>query len=438
MQSYSPAPVASRRERLAWCFYDFANSGYTTVILTALFNTYFVSVVAVGANASQQGSATLLWTIAMAIANGIVLLCAPILGAIADHSAAKKRFLLASTAGCVIFTAALSLVGPGDIALGMTLIILATIMYSAGENLIAAFLPEIASPEEMGRLSGYGWSIGYLGGLLTLGLCLVYVQWSQAHGGGASDYVPVTCLIVAAIFALAATPTFLWLQERAIAREKLTVKGYIKVGYQRLHHTLNHARQHQDLFRFLLTLTTYHAGINTVIVLAAIYAHEVMGFKMQQTLMLILLVNITAAIGALIFGQLQDRLGSKRSLTLTLIIWITAILLAYSATDTTRFWFAANLIGLALGASQSAGRALVGQFAPPQRSGEFFGLWGLAVRLAAIIGPLTYGAIIYLMNGNHRLAMLSTLLFFIAGLLLLLTVDENRGRKAALEDHWKR
>lgn len=416
--------------------YDFANSGYTTVILTAIFNSYFVGVVAAANSSSQPGSATLLWTIAMAIANGVVLICAPILGAIADHSAAKKRFLLVSTAGCILFTAALSLIGPGDIALGMILIIMATIMYSAGENLIAAFLPEIAPPEEMGRLSGYGWSIGYLGGLLTLGLCLVYVQWSQARGGGASDYVPATCLIVAVIFALAVTPTFLWLQERAIAKENLTLRGYFRIGYQRLHHTLKHARQHRDLFRFLLTLTVYHAGINTVIVLAAIYAQEVMGFQMQQTLVLILIVNITAAIGAFTFGQLQDRIGSKRSLALTLIIWVVAILLAYSATDTSRFWFAANLIGLALGASQSAGRALVGQFAPPQRSGEFFGLWGLAVRLAAIIGPLTYGTVIYLMQGNHRLAILSTLLFFIAGLLLLLTVNEQRGHKAALEDHW--
>ncbi len=432
-----PTPTASRRERAAWCMYDFANSGYTTVILTAIFNSYFVSVVAVATNATQQGSATLLWTIAMAIANGIILLCAPIIGAIADHSAAKKRFLLISTAGCILFTAALSLVGPGDIVLAMILIILATIMYAAGENLIAAFLPELAPPEEMGRLSGYGWGIGYIGGLLTLGLCLAYVKWSQAHGGDASDYVPITCLIVAAIFALAAAPTFLWLQERAVAKEKKTLRGYLNIGYQRLHHTLKHARQHQDLFRFLLTLTIYHAGINTVIVLAAIYAQEVMGFQIEQTLILILIVNITAAIGAFAFGHLQDRLGSKQSLTFTLLIWIIAILLAYSATEPGRFWLAANLIGLALGASQSAGRALVGQLVPPKRSGEFFGLWGLSIRLAAIIGPLSYGAVIYFMNGNHRLALLSTLLFFITGLLLLLTVNEQRGKKAALRDLWQ-
>jgi len=432
----SATTPASQRERFAWCMYDFANSGFTTVVLTAVFNAYFVGVVAADLSTDQNAHATLLWTIAMAVANGLVLICAPILGAIADHSAAKKRFLIFTTVGCILFTALLSLVGPGDIVLGMTLVILATIMFSTGESLIAAFLPEITSPEQMGRLSGYGWSIGYLGGLLTLGLCIIYIDWAQAQGYSPQDFVPTTNLIVAVIFALAALPTLLWLKERAIAMNSLSPRGYIKKGFTRLRHTFKNARQHQDLFRFLLSLTTYHAGINTVIVLAAIYAQEVMHFTTKDTLLLIMVVNITAAIGALVFGHLQDRIGSKTSLILTLIIWIIAIGIIYSATETATFWLAANLIGIALGASQSAGRAMVGQFAPPQRSGEFFGLWGLAVRLAAIIGPLTYGATIYLMQGNHRLAILSTLLFFILGLILLLTVNEQRGKQAALQDHW--
>jgi len=414
--------------------YDFANSGYTTVVLTAVFNAYFVGVVAGGGE--HDGSATLLWTIAMAAANGLVLLCAPVLGAIADHSAAKKRFLIASTIGCILFTSLLSTVGPGDIASGMVLVILATVMFSAGENFIAAFLPEIAPPEHMGRLSGYGWTIGYVGGLLTLGLCIAYIQWAEAQGQAAQQYMPTTNLIVAVVFLLTALPTLIWLRERAVAAEPHSLKGYIGVGFQRLHHTLRHARQHRDLFRFLLCLTVYGAGINTVVVLAAVYAQQVMGFTARDTLMLIMVVNVTAAVGAFTFGHVQDRIGSRTTLMLTLIIWIIAIGIAYAGTSVTSFWLAANLIGVSLGASQSAGRALVGLFSPPQRSGEFFGLWGLAMRLAAIIGPLTYGAAIYLLQGNHRLAILSTLLFFIAGLLLLFTVNEKRGRQAAIQDHW--
>jgi UMF1 family MFS transporter len=411
--------------------YDFANSGYTTVVLTAIFNAYFVGVVAAAAG---HGHATLYWTVAMSIANGLVLLTAPVIGAIADFGAHKKRFLAVTTVGCISFTTLLSLAGPGDMVLAMTLVILATVMFTAGENLIAAFLPEIAPPKDMGRISGYGWSLGYFGGLLVLGMCLAYVSWAEGRGKGASDYVPVTMLITAAMFALAATPTFLWLRERASESLLPTGEHYLVIGFRRVKHTLHEARHFQDLFRFLITLTVFHSGIYTVIVLAAIYAQQVMGFTTQDTIAMILVVNVTAAVGAFVFGWLQDRLGSVRTLALTLLLWIVALVIAYLNDDRVVFWVVANLIGLALGSSQSAGRALVGQFSPPGRSAEFFGLWGLAVKLAAIIGPLSYGMITAISLGNHRLALLSTTAFFVLGLVLLVTVNESRGRAAAEEE----
>jgi len=410
--------------------YDFANSGYTTVVLTAVFNAYFVGVVA--SDGARNGSATLLWTVAMAIANILVLGSAPILGAIADHGAHKKRFLALTTIGCVLFTAALGFVGQGDVALGMSLVILASLMFASGENFIAAFLPEIAAQNDMGRISAYGWSLGYLGGVLVLGMCLVYIQWAQAHGATAVQYVPVTMWITASMFALAALPTFLWLRERAVPQFLAPGESYLRIGFARVRHTLLHARHYRDLFRFLITLTVYYCGINTVVVLAAIYAQEVMGFSMQENIVLILVVNVTAAVGALAFGLIQDRLGSVPTLAMTLVIWIMALVIAYFTDSRAAFWVVANLIGLSLGSSQSAGRALVGQFSPPQRAAEFFGLWGLAGKLAAVVGPLVYGLVTYLSHGNHRLALLATCVFFITGLLLLLTVDERRGRAAAI------
>lgn len=424
---HSFEPV-TRRERLAWCMYDFANSGFTTVILTAIFNAYFVGVIAAG---SGNGSATLLWTLTMAAANALVLLSAPVVGAIADYSGAKKRFLTVTTIGCVIFTALLYFAGPGDVALAMGLVILATFMFASGENLIAAFLPEISTPQTIGRLSGYGWALGYLGGLLTLALCLGYVTYAEQQGIEAAHYVPVTNLIVAALFGIAALPTLLWLRERAGVAESFDSAHIVRQGFSRLRATLHQARLHTDLFRFLLALTTYYAGIHIVIVLAAVYAQEVMGFKTQDTIVLIMVVNVTAAIGAFLFGHLQDRIGSLRCIAITLVIWIAAIICAYFAVDEWLFWVAANLIGTALGGAQSAGRALVGQFTPSGRQGEFFGLWGLATKLSAIVGPLTYGAMVYLFAGDHRIALLSTLAFFIFGLVLLASVDEKRGREAA-------
>lgn len=408
--------------------YDFANSSYTTVVLTAVFNAYFVAVVA---GTSGSGLATLLWTVATSIANVLVLTSAPLLGAIADHGAFKKRFLAVTTAGCVLFTAALAFVGPDDVLPAMLLLIGSAFMFHTSEDLIAGFLPEIAAPDDMGRVSGYGWSLGYVGGLVVLALCLGYVQWAQARGQTATQYVPVTMLITAAAFALAALPTFFWLRERARRQPFRPGERYLRAGLVRVRDTLRHARRYRDLFRFLVTLAVYYAGIYTVIVLAAVYAQQVMGFNTQDTIVMILVVNVTAALGAFGFGFLQDRLGSVRTLALTLIVWMVALVVAYFVETRAGFWVVANLVGVALGSSQSAGRALVGQFSPPERSAEFFGLWGLAQKTAAVVGPLVYGLVAWVTQGNHRLALLVTSVFFFVGLALLMTVNETRGRMAA-------
>jgi UMF1 family MFS transporter len=420
---------ASRREKLAWAMYDFANSGYTTVVLTTIFSAYFVAVVA-GELAS--GTATFLWTLAIGCANVIVLLSAPIVGAIADYRASKKRFLLFTTVGCALATALLALAGAGDVVLGMVLLVISAIMFSSGENLISAFLPEIVPVHKMGRMSGYGWGLGYFGGLLTLGLCLTYITWAQQQGQVEQQIVPVTMLITAVIFALAAMPTFIWLRERATPSPLSSSTSYFTAAVQRIRHTLAEASHLPDLFRFLSAMVVYQSGVATVVVLSAIYASEVMGFDTSALVVLIMVVNVTAAVGALLFGHVQDKFGSVRTLSITLAVWTLAIFIMAIADDRADVWLAGNLIGLALGASQSVGRALMAQLTPVTRSAEFFGLWGMANRLAAIVGPLSYGLISYFSDGNHRLAILSTLLFFIAGLFLLLRVNEKRGRVAAL------
>ncbi len=427
-------PLAPRRELFAWAMYDFANSGYTTVVLTTIFNAYFVGVVVGAASGFTEGMGTLLWTVAVSVPNALVLVSAPVLGAMADHYAAKKRLLGTTTIGCVVCTALLALTGPGDVWLAMTLVVLSNLTFATGENLIAAFLPEISHQENMGRVSAYGWALGYLGGLTVLAVCLAYVTWAQHNGLIAAQYVPVTMLIVAVAFALAATPTFLWLKERAIPTPSGHGARYLSVGFQRLRHTLAESRRFRDLFRFLVALTLYYCGINTVVVLAAIFAQEIMGFGTSDTIVLVMVVNVTAALGAFLFGQVQDRLGSVPTLAVTLLIWIAAIGLAFWTTRRADFWIVANLVGIALGSSQASGRALIGQFAPPARAAEFFGLWGFAGKLAAVIGPLSYGLITYLTAGNHRLAILSTAFFFVAGLSVLATVNETRGRTAAVRE----
>jgi len=411
------------REVWSWALYDFANSGYTTVVITALFSAYFVAEVA-----GNAPWATFAWTSALALSYALIMVTAPPLGAWADRHAAKKRLLLMSTAGCVLFTAALALAGRGDVALAMLLIVLSNYFFGTGENLIAAFLPELARGEAMGRVSGWGWGLGYLGGLVALGLCLVYVSQAQAGGAGADEFVPVTMLITAGLFVLASTPTFLFLRERAQPRPEMPASSWRALAGT----ALQVMRDFPDLRRFLFCLTCYQAGIQTVIALAAIYAQQAMGFTLRDTLQLILVVNITAAIGALAFGYVQDRLGHVRAIALILAGWILTVLLAWRADSAALFWLAANGVGLCLGSSQSAGRALVGWLSPPGREAEFFGLWGFAVKCSSILGPLTYGAVSWISGGDHRLAMLVTGGFFVAGLILLRGIDAGRGRLRAM------
>jgi UMF1 family MFS transporter len=407
------------REVWAWSMYDFANSAYTTVVITAVFGAFFV-----GAVAGNAPWATFAWTAALSISYAAILFTGPLIGAWADAHAAKKRLLLASTIGCVLFTALLYAVGPGTVALALVLVAVSNYFFGTGENLIAAFLPELADSHAMGRVSGWGWSFGYLGGLAALGLSLAYIMGS---GRPAAEAVPVTMLITAAFFALAAAPTFLFLRERAVPQPRMDSP------WTRIRDTLAHAQRYRDLRRFLLCILFYQAGITAVVALAAIYAEQAMKFTMQQTITLILVVNATAAIGAFGFGYLQDRIGHVRSLALTLAGWILMVLIAGLAEGATMFWLAANLAGLCMGSSQAAGRAVVGYLAPPARLAEFFGLWGLAVKAASIFGPLTYGAVTWIFSGNHRLGIFATGIYFVVGLVLLSGIDIERGRRAALQ-----
>ncbi len=413
-------PGVGRREVWSWAMYDFANSGYTTVVLTTVFNAYFVGVVAAG-----HAWGTLALTAALSLSYLIVMVSMPALGARADARAGHRRLLFSSTAGCVLATAVLASVGPGDIAWGLFWLAASNVFYCVGESAVASFLPGLARPESMGRVSGWGWSFGYCGGMLALGLALWVASDAGSRGLPAQDYVPWIMGLTAGFFALAALPSFLWLREPAstATAPALAVLAQLRRAWQETR------RDYPDFRRLLMCIACYQAGITVVITLSAVYATEVMGFDMRQTMMLVFLVNIAAAIGAFGFGYLQDRIGHKRALAITLCGWLVMVGLAVSAQSLPVFWSAAGLAGLCMGTSQSAGRAMVGVLAPARRPAEFFALWTFAVQLAAVVGPLTYGLLVWLTQGNHRAALLATGVFFLAGLWLLGRLDFVRGQQ---------
>lgn len=416
-----------RREVLAWALYDFANSGYATVVLTAVYNVFFVDVIAGGASWG-----TLAWTSALSFSSLVALMLAPALGAWADANRGKKRLLAWSTAGCVLATAALALPGPSDVWFAAALIVISNVCFSLAEGLIAAFLPELAQPAALGRVSGWGWSFGYFGGMLTLGASLVLVLHAQALNQPATTYVPQTMFIVAGVFALASVPTFLWLRERGVVLSAGTTKDSRIQTKSAARAFLATLRQFPDFAALLVCAVFYQAGIAVVIALAAVYAQAVMKFDMTQTMMLVFTVNIAAAIGAFGFGHVQDRVGHRLALALTIVAWIAMVLIAALTSSSELFWLAATLAGLAMGSSQSCGRALTGLLAPPDRVAEFFGFWTVAVRTASIIGPITYGLVTWVTDGDHRRAILATGGFFVMGLILLFRVNVQRGQSTAL------
>jgi MFS transporter, UMF1 family len=421
-------PPPSAKELWAWSMYDFANSGYTTVVITAIFNAYFVSVIAGGAS-----WATLLWTTIFAISYVIVMFLGPVLGRYADRFAIKKKMLLISTIGCVVTTLALAPVaarGNEWLWVACVVFILSNMFYAFGENFTGSFLPELATSKDIAKVSAWGWSLGYVGGLITLGICLWWVTKSQAAGAKATEFVPMTLVITAVIYALASLPTFLFLRERAEPNPNVTRDSLWRT-FQR---SVAQLKNYPDLKRFFWAAVAYQAGLAVVISLASVYAEQALGFKMADTIKLLLVVNVSAAIGAFLFGYIQDRIGHKPTLMITLVMWIFTVLVAYFWHTQTGFWVAANFAGLCLGASQSGGRALVGVMSPKAQLAEFYGLWGVVVRLAGIIGPMLYGIVTWITDNNHRLALLATGSMFVIGLIVLRRVDVARGEQAAISE----
>jgi MFS transporter, UMF1 family len=244
--------------------------------------------------------------------------------------------------------------------------------------------------------------------------------------------VPVTMLITAVLYGAASLVTFRLLGERAQPDRHALHEGGLAASLHQLRRTFANARQFEDFMWLMVCCVCYQGGVAVAVTLAAIYAQTVIGFRQQETMVLVFVLNIAAAAGAFAWGYLQDRIGHKIALGSTLIGWIATCVIAAVTTTKGGFWLAATIAGLCMGSSQSAGRALAGMFAPPKQLAEFYGLWGFAVRLASIIGPLTYGAITWATGGNQRMAIVSTSVLFLAGLAFLVPVNVKRGREAAL------
>lgn len=430
---------ASKKEIFGWAMFDFANQAYTLLIVTVVFGDLFTRVIVGDAPDYRLGN--LLWSLSLATGYLGVVLLSPIAGAVMDYTASKKRFLFASYLLTVVSTAALYFVAPGYAWLGVLLLIVSNFAYSIGEAFIAAFLLDLGPPEDLGKISGFGWALGYVGGMVSAVFVLLVLGEVSAENFENIRWVGPWA---AFFFLVAAIPTFLWVRERGIPRPLPARENYFRLGFERVWDTIEHIRERRDLAIILVSIFFAMSGIYIIITYAFIYGAQIIGWDEQVRTWMFIIVQITAALGAVAFGFIQDRFGALFTYRLTLVLWMLAIALIFLTPDIAEavrmhfglewqaqyiFLLVGSVAGLSLGSCQSSTRTLIGLFSPLSRSAEYFGFWGLSMKLAGMVGLLAIGLLQILVG--LKSAILFCVVLFGAALFFSRNVDESRGRQAA-------
>jgi len=424
-----------KREIFGWAMYDFANSAFATTILAVIFNQYFATIVAGGERGIElfgfrlHGASFFTFSVALSMAISAVL--APFLGAVADASASKKRFLMTFCYTAILFTSLLYFVHTGNYWRGAIFFIIANIGFAGGNVYYNAFLLEISTDDNIGRISGLGWALGYIGGGALLGINLIMLKYPEWLGFPTGYFTVQDCFFSVAIWWFVfSLPTFLFLRERSQKVLPRSGKSYFSEGYQRLQHTFRRIRTFRELTKFLIAFLIYNDGIETVIVMASIFGADVLGMKTNELILFFLMVQGIAFLGSMIFGFLADAIGSKRTVMISLGIWSLIVLWAFQLgiiwDPKTEYWILGALVAIVLGGSQAASRSLQGIFTPDANSAEFFAFFGVSGKFASIFGPLIYGILIAI-TGSVQSGVLSVLLFFVVGMVILWTVNEKKG-----------
>ena len=422
------APV-KKREIFGWAMYDFANSSYTTVVISFVYSAFFTAHV-VPADSTVKDS---FWALAIVFSTIIAIVLSPLAGAICDFSGGKKKYLLASTLTCAISTACLALVGPGDIWLAIFLIAISNAAFMLGESFIASFLTDIANSDNMGKISGLGWGLGYFGGLSSL--ILVYSFIGDSAALDASEVVSrnqIAMLMLSGFFFLSALPTFILVKERTEPVAGFEDAGFSRLmlaGLNEMKSSFSLVKNYPVLFKFFLAFMVYMAGLEVVIKFIGIYSQVELELSASYLQMMFIILQFSAAGGALAFGFLETRIGAKTTVLTTIVWWVIGVMAIFfldqiaAMVGTERgnvFLVIAMIAGAGIGSIQSSSRAVVGLLSPPGRSAQMFGFWGMFMRLAIILG-MTFGPVADAL-GSRRMALLLVAGFFVVGGLMLLRV----------------
>jgi UMF1 family MFS transporter len=417
------------KEHWGWYLYDFGNSAYAAVILLAVYSAYFKGTVVGGAEGSRY------WGISVGIAMLTVAIISPILGAIADHSGSKKKFLFGFSLITWIFTALLFFVQKGDIFIGMLFFIIAEVGYRSGQVFYNSLLPEITKPEERGRVSGNGWAIGSFGGILCLLILLPLIVFI-----GGTLVIRLSLVFTSLYFAASAIPAFLWIKERAQAKPLPEGENYLTLAFTRIAETAKALGEYKDFLRFIIAFLVYNDGILMALNFASIIGAVMFGMDQTQLIIFMIIVQVTSVIGAYVAGIAGDRIGFKSSLIYSIIMMTLVVIGMIFAQTIVQFYIIGALAGFALTGVQSVSRTLVGYFAPEGRSAEFYGFFAVTGRTSSFIGPTIYGFLAFeaarwfensrglstllAEQAGQRVAIGSIAIFLFLGLLILLGVND--------------
>ena len=431
-----------RRQHWAWYMYDFGNSAYAAVILLAVYATYFKNQVVGGAEGTR------LWGLAIGSAILVVEILSPILGAMADFAASKKRLLFIFSAISWVFTALLFFVQKGDVLMGFVFFVLAEIGYRGGQVFYNALLPEIATTDEMGQVSGSGWAVGSIGGVVCLLFILPPILLTRNNPALNLLVVRCTFIFAALFFAACASLVFLRVKETRKGRTLPPGETYLSIAIKRLVETVRAVRHFRQFMTFIIAFLIYNEGILMALDFAAIIGAVLFGMTQTQLILFMILVQVTSAIGAYLFGLMAEKTGFKKALLVSLVLMIAAVVWMVFNPSLTGYFIIGGLAGFALTGVQSLSRTMTGLFAPESKSAEFFGFFAMAGQSLSFVGPVTFGLLTAWLAGyfekggldavqaeqtGTRAGLLVIVLFLVVGLVILLSVNEKRARQAAEE-----
>lgn len=429
-----PNDSSHRREQRAWYFYDWANSAFPTTVLTVFIGPYLTTIAKTAADSSGfvyplgvkvAAESFFPYVVSLSVLLQVVFL--PLLGAIADYSHFKKQMLALCAYLGAFVTMAMYFIHETNYLLGGALFVVANLSFGASIVFYNAFLIDIARPEERDHVSSVGWALGYIGGGLLLALNLLLFARAGDIGLSTAMAVRINLASAGAWWALFTVIPLAALKQRQPAKQLPSGEHYLSIGFRQLRHMLSRIRLHPQAMLFLIAYLIYNDGIQTVISLAAVFGQEELGLSMATLATVILMVQFVGFFGAILFNIIARAMSAKRAIIVSLLVWIGTLAYAYAFVNTSRdFYIMAAAIAIVLGGSQALSRSVYSLMVPKGQESEYFGIYEISDKGTSWLGPLLFGLALQL-TGSYRIAILSLIVFFVVGLLLLLKVNVHQG-----------